>query len=477
MKKAVITLAALIGSCQGQTYKTRPLFQAPYGCAQMWRSTSYSSHGESLDLSQWNSKTSKTIEDEGNFVRAAHAGKVIEAYTVNDPTSDHHGANRIRIDDQNGWRTYYSHMRDNVDHMLNRWVAQGEVIGYTGTTGKSSGPHIHIDQEAQDQDDNSWDDVRQRYNGQLIDTHAGSFGSVDYILSNNCVGENFMSWTYGTTDYFAIYKPQSGLIKFNRINTGSPVGTTETYEASWSMQWTHMVAYKMGSTPMAILYKQRTGEVKFIQIKTDGSGYTLKKSGTWGTGWTHIVPFSSGGYVYLMVYNSVNGRVSFERVNANNDATTNLSKHWWTKGRTVITPFHKSKQYVSMYIGGTGGIKFLEMTFSYNSVSWSTAYSSTWTKGWTHMVDYNIVGTSYMLAYKQETGTAKILKYNTNANGVTTPYSSTWTKTWTHISPFYVGTTGHVLMYKTGTGYAQIMRMKSNGYTKLFGKYWTTGWN
>jgi len=44
----------------------------------------------------------------------------------------------------NGTQTLYAHMSQ-VDAYSGQEVAQGQVIGYVGSTGRSTGPHLHFE--------------------------------------------------------------------------------------------------------------------------------------------------------------------------------------------------------------------------------------------------------------------------------------------------------------------------------------------
>ncbi|TSD03187.1 MAG: peptidase M23 family protein [Parcubacteria group bacterium Athens0714_16] len=52
--------------------------------------------------------------------------------------------NYIVIKHSNGTQTLYSHMSKNIV-FAGQWVVQGQVIGYVGSTGKSTGPHLHFE--------------------------------------------------------------------------------------------------------------------------------------------------------------------------------------------------------------------------------------------------------------------------------------------------------------------------------------------
>lgn len=54
--------------------------------------------------------------------------------------------NYIRIRHKNGLKTAYAHMKKFARGMKNgKRVVQGQIIGYVGTTGRSTGPHLHYE--------------------------------------------------------------------------------------------------------------------------------------------------------------------------------------------------------------------------------------------------------------------------------------------------------------------------------------------
>jgi len=54
------------------------------------------------------------------------------------------GGNTIMINHQDGWISRYLHM-NSFAVSDGEWVAAGQVIGYCGTTGGSTGPHLHFE--------------------------------------------------------------------------------------------------------------------------------------------------------------------------------------------------------------------------------------------------------------------------------------------------------------------------------------------
>ena len=88
----------------------------------------------------------------GNNVYSAASGKVVLAKTV---TTDPNGAkykgygNYIIVDhgvgsDGRNIKTLYGHL-SSVNVSVGQTVAQGQVIGYSGNTGNSTGPHLHFE--------------------------------------------------------------------------------------------------------------------------------------------------------------------------------------------------------------------------------------------------------------------------------------------------------------------------------------------
>lgn len=77
----------------------------------------------------------------GNQIYAAASGTVILS-----KMSGWNGgyANYIVIKHDNGTQTLYAHNSKNIV-VVGQRVAQGEVIGYVGSTGNSTGPHVHFE--------------------------------------------------------------------------------------------------------------------------------------------------------------------------------------------------------------------------------------------------------------------------------------------------------------------------------------------
>lgn len=74
----------------------------------------------------------------GREILSAGAGTVVYAGWAGG------AGNMVQIDHGNGTRTNYFHM-SSVGVSVNKSVGQGETIGYVGSTGQSTGPHLHFE--------------------------------------------------------------------------------------------------------------------------------------------------------------------------------------------------------------------------------------------------------------------------------------------------------------------------------------------
>jgi len=74
-----------------------------------------------------------------------------EIYAVGDGVITTRGAcggygNMIRVRHSNGYETGYGHMNGFASgQAVGTYVRQGDIIGYVGSTGLSTGPHVHFE--------------------------------------------------------------------------------------------------------------------------------------------------------------------------------------------------------------------------------------------------------------------------------------------------------------------------------------------
>jgi len=88
----------------------------------------------------------------GTPIMAAASGEVI--ISKNYGWNGGYG-NYIVIKHNNGTQTLYSHNSNNIVY-TGQYVIQGQVIGYVGSTGRSTGPHVHIEVRGAENPFKSW---------------------------------------------------------------------------------------------------------------------------------------------------------------------------------------------------------------------------------------------------------------------------------------------------------------------------------
>ncbi|WP_433324674.1 M23 family metallopeptidase [Spirillospora sp. CA-294931] len=152
-----------------------PAFQAPVPCGQRWTTSTHSGHADAdmLDMISTDGVT------RGKPVLASAGGRV----TVS--TFSNSGGNMIVIDHGGGWQTRYLHL-DSRAVGVGVDVGTGRQIGAAGTTGASSGPHLHFEQKL------NGAVVQARFNGSLV-PRAWSYNQV-FVTSNNCGGTPGKYW-------------------------------------------------------------------------------------------------------------------------------------------------------------------------------------------------------------------------------------------------------------------------------------------
>lgn len=71
--------------------------------------------------------------------------RAIKSGTVDATNIDWSYGNHVRIDHGSGQKSLYAHMNATPLVSKGQWVEQGEIIGYVGSTGNVTGPHLHLE--------------------------------------------------------------------------------------------------------------------------------------------------------------------------------------------------------------------------------------------------------------------------------------------------------------------------------------------
>jgi hypothetical protein len=154
-----------------------PTFKVPFPCGQAWSGQTRTNHSpaNAIDFNRTN--------DDGDPVVASAAGTVDVVTNLGSTSYGRY----VRINHGGGYTTYYAHLSAfNVS--VGQSVGYGSVIGYVGTSGGSTGPHLHYEQRL------NGSAVQVRFNGVL----GLYWGTKTYTSDNACSGGSTGSGTVNT---------------------------------------------------------------------------------------------------------------------------------------------------------------------------------------------------------------------------------------------------------------------------------------
>jgi len=123
----------------------RPLFQLPFACGETWLLKTYPGHDDyDIDMTRVSGRSLNQP------ILAAYGGKVLRA------GKDKRGGYFVRLDHGKGWHTLYLHMVERPIVRRGQRVSQGQQLGKVGSTGDSSGPHLHYEQLFKEKKTQAW---------------------------------------------------------------------------------------------------------------------------------------------------------------------------------------------------------------------------------------------------------------------------------------------------------------------------------
>ncbi|MEV4493108.1 peptidoglycan DD-metalloendopeptidase family protein [Micromonospora coxensis] len=172
---ALLSMGALV--VPASPAMAAPTFKVPFPCNQSWTGQTRTNHSPpySIDFNR--------TDDLGDPVVASAPGTVDR---VTDLGGTSYGK-YVRIDHGGGYTTYYAHL-NGFNVSVGQSVGYGKVIGWVGSTGGSTGPHLHYEQRL------NGNDIQIRFNGAL----ALYWGSKTYTSDNGCGGSTTGSGTVNT---------------------------------------------------------------------------------------------------------------------------------------------------------------------------------------------------------------------------------------------------------------------------------------
>jgi hypothetical protein len=153
-----------------------PILSLPFPCGQTWRLSTYNGHGDyEIDMFRIGGTTADTP------ILAAGAGTVVKAGW------DDGGGWHVRID-HGAWHTLYLHMRQAPAVSVGQSVPKGKLLGYVGSTGASSAPHLHYEQQRESPDADhrvKEEAVFWGVRSGITDDNASLYSSWPQFTSNN----------------------------------------------------------------------------------------------------------------------------------------------------------------------------------------------------------------------------------------------------------------------------------------------------
>jgi hypothetical protein len=159
----IVAAAAVLG---GATPALAAItFKVPFPCAQSWSGQTRTDHSppNAIDINR--------TDDLGDPVVASAPGTVDVVANLGNTSYGKY----VRINHGGGYTTYYAHL-NSFNTSVGKSVGYGSVIGYVGTTGGSTGPHLHYEQRL------NGSAIKVVFNGAT----ALYWGTKTYTSDNGC---------------------------------------------------------------------------------------------------------------------------------------------------------------------------------------------------------------------------------------------------------------------------------------------------
>lgn len=147
----------------------RPDFDAPFACAEEWSASTRSGHSPSYYSVDFNKDG-----DDGAPVLASAPGQVVTVRDVGDTSYGQY----VVLDHADGWTTLHAHLQATYA-VEGQWLDQGDMIGLLGTSGGSSGPHLHYEQNLSGRNQHAYfNRTKLTYGSTIRSTSCGDVPAV-----------------------------------------------------------------------------------------------------------------------------------------------------------------------------------------------------------------------------------------------------------------------------------------------------------
>jgi len=275
LRTAVVAAAVgVLTALPGASYAagTGPDYEMPFGCGQSWTGSSRANHSPSSLAVDWNRP-----DDLGDVVTASAAGVVTRVADLGDRSYGKY----VIVDHGSGRTTLYAHLLT-VWTTLGQSIDQGTVIGQLGSTGGSTGPHLHFE---------------ERYDGTVRRSyfHRTSWVMGQTRASRSCgdvpaIGDwdgngtaNVGVWRRGSTPAFVLKKPGTGTVTRHYGRAGDEVVTGD-----WDGDRVGDLGVRRPGTKQFLLRTNRgvrrtitLGRVRDVAVTGDWNGNGTTEVGVW----------------------------------------------------------------------------------------------------------------------------------------------------------------------------------------------------
>jgi len=195
-----------------------------------------------------------------------HGSKIYAAFDGKVRVSSYHRGygNVVIIRHENGLETWYAHLSERKVH-ANQWVKAGDLIGLCGSTGRSTGPHLHFETRYMGYSfDPQW----------IIDCEKGILRHGVYTLKRSQFGTGNKYIPETEVEEDELYKTVEEIMEAERIKAEEKAAAEEKAKAAKAAEKWHTV--KSGESLSTIAKKYGTTVSRICQLNNISSKTTLK---------------------------------------------------------------------------------------------------------------------------------------------------------------------------------------------------------